>query len=169
MAGRGHDIQPEGGAAVSLGREIDQAITTFEHGAVLALIESDGYPAAFRCRPEPAADGRTLRIERPVWLGFTTGSACLMAHSHDKRGWNLRVLIAKGTTYSGTTSIGFSPAHSRWIMRNGGNPVVAMRTLLRSLAKSRSDAEVYLRRTGERPAPVPWRTIIAAKKRARST
>ncbi|TCC34905.1 hypothetical protein [Kribbella sindirgiensis] len=154
---------------MSLGREINQAIITFEYGAVLALVEPDGYPVAVRCRPEPVNDGQALRIRRPAWLRFDSGPACLMAHSHDKHGWKLRGLIAKGTTTSDGMGIVFMPAQFRWIMRNRGNPVGLMRTALRSLAKSREDAEGYLRRTGQNPPPIPWRTIIAAKKRARST
>jgi len=148
--------------------ETHAALGAFGGSAVLTVVDGAGYPVSIRCRPEPAADPAALEISRPAWLAPGAGRACLMAHSHDEGMWNLRGILARGVITVDGDRLRFTPDTFRWLADTGGGTFSVFRRAAGAVRQTRRDAAAYLRRTGQRERDVPWRTIMAARRRAKA-
>ncbi|MEU4394048.1 hypothetical protein [Kribbella sp. NPDC023855] len=146
-------------------REEAQAASATFGSVVLTVVGTDGYPLSLRCRLTPAGDKAALQVPQPDWLKFEDGPACLMSHSHNDVGWDLRSFLAKGSAALREGHVVFTPAEFRWLAATGGSRIALFRSALKQILQARRDAERYLLRADETPPAIPWKTLRGAKKR----
>jgi hypothetical protein len=129
-------------------------------GAVLTVVDSDGYPASIRVDPR-AYDVATGELPTTLSdeLHAAEGPAGLLCHSHDEKLWNLQMIDIKGH---------IEKRQDAWAFVVGDFQPPSKLAFLSFIRGARRAANKYLERRGLKRPEVNWAAVKEIQRRART-
>jgi hypothetical protein len=121
--------------------------------AVLTGLDENGYPISVRCKPEPIAAKRALRVRQTNGTGIQPGPAGLLCHRHDEWLWNLKSFLVRGRLERDLDGWILRP---RRVTRGTSKDLPGLVRLVRD---GRRNSRRYLRERGISRPSVPWDDI----------
>ncbi len=121
--------------------------------AVLSIVDEEGYPFSFRCKPEPDASSQTLRLQVPDGVSVKPGPASLLCHKHDELLSNMISFGVRGILDEDEQSWILRPR--RFILGMSAKPM----ELLKMIRHGRNATNNYLRKRGLERPKIPWNEV----------